>query len=70
MSGHPRIVVHPPSPAGGGRRVTVGAETLGHAHGLIDLLELLVKAGVGIDDARLEDTDMIDWRGGGPGMWS
>ncbi|WP_370417132.1 hypothetical protein AB8O64_00555 [Streptomyces sp. QH1-20] len=69
MPGHVRIVVHPPSPSGG-RQVTVGREVLGTAYGVIDLYEFMRRAGVPKDDVRLEDTTLIDWQGGGPGVWS
>ncbi|MEU7135758.1 hypothetical protein [Streptomyces sp. NPDC046261] len=68
MAGHSTVVVHPPSPSGG-RRVSVGTRVLGTAYGLVDLLELLVKAGVVADDVRLEEAETIDWRGGGPHIW-
>ncbi|MFJ1613287.1 MULTISPECIES: hypothetical protein [unclassified Streptomyces] len=57
------IVVHRPSPAGG-RRVTVGDEIAGLAHGDRDLVEFLRRAG--IEDAwdPLDDPHWIEWRGG------
>ncbi|MEU2510542.1 hypothetical protein [Streptomyces syringium] len=68
MSGLARVAVHPPSPTGG-RRVTVGAEILGVAYGIADLLEFLRRAGMDPDDVRLDDPGLIDWRGGGPDVW-
>ncbi len=68
VSGVPRIVVHPPAPSGG-RRVSIGAESLGVAYGVVDLLEFLVRAGISAD-VPLDDPEVIDWRGGGPGIWS
>ncbi|MFC5143540.1 hypothetical protein [Streptomyces aureoversilis] len=69
MSGLSRIVVHPPSPSGG-RRVTVGAEILGTAYGTVDVLEFLRRAGLDMNDVRLDDPSLIEWLGGGPGVWS
>ncbi|GGR32521.1 hypothetical protein [Streptomyces netropsis] len=69
MPEHARIVVHPPSPSGG-RQVTVGREVLGMAYGVIDLYEFLRRTGVSMEDARLDDPALIDWQGGGPGVWS
>ncbi|MEU4212392.1 hypothetical protein AB0F13_20730 [Streptomyces sp. NPDC026206] len=50
--------------------MSIGAEVLGVAYGVVDLLEFLVRAGISGDDVRLDDPDVIDWRGGGPGIWS
>ncbi|MEU5425017.1 hypothetical protein AB0H73_05340 [Streptomyces olivoreticuli] len=69
MAGHPRIVVHPPTPSGG-RRVTVGAENLGVAYGVVDVIEFLRRAGSDPDEVRLDDPSAIEWLGGGPGVWS
>ncbi|WP_370418939.1 hypothetical protein AB8O64_10815 [Streptomyces sp. QH1-20] len=69
MSGLARVVVHPPSPTGG-RRVTVGAEILGVAYGVADLLEFLRRAGMDPDEVRLDDPALIHWRGGGPDVWT
>ncbi|MFI9202429.1 hypothetical protein [Streptomyces sp. NPDC053048] len=68
MSVPARIVVHPPSPAGG-RWVTLGAETLGRAYGIVDLIEFLQRAGLNTQALRLEDPHAIEWQGGGPGIW-
>ncbi|MFK0238617.1 hypothetical protein [Streptomyces vinaceus] len=64
-----RIVVYPPD-AEGGRRVRVDGEILGRALGPGDLLEFLRRAGLGPDDVRLDDPLLIEWRGGGPAVWS
>ncbi|MEU8549141.1 hypothetical protein [Streptomyces roseoverticillatus] len=69
MSGLARVVVHPPS-SSGGRRVTAGAENLGVAYGVVDVIEFLRRAGVASEDMQLEDPELIDWRGGGPAVWS
>lgn len=61
-------MVHEPLPTGG-RWVTLGAETLGRAYGIGDLLEFLRRAGMDPDAVRLEDPHLIEWRGGGPGHW-
>ncbi|KOG41265.1 hypothetical protein [Streptomyces decoyicus] len=65
----PRIVVHPPAPTGG-RRVHVDAAILGVAYSVADLLEFLRRAGLGPDDVRLLDPLLIEWRGGGPEVWT
>ncbi|MFC4493486.1 hypothetical protein ACFPA8_04975 [Streptomyces ovatisporus] len=62
------IVVHPPSPSGG-RRVTADGRILGLAHGTRDLAEFLRRAGMDIGTVRLDDPELIEWRGGGPDVW-
>ncbi|KOT90392.1 hypothetical protein ADK86_26160 [Streptomyces sp. NRRL F-5755] len=64
-----RVVVHPPSPTGG-RRVHADSVVLGVAYGIADFLEFLRRAGLDPDDVDLGDTSLIEWRGGGPGVWS
>ncbi|RSO50676.1 hypothetical protein DMH15_00775 [Streptomyces sp. WAC 06725] len=64
-----RVVVHPPSPTGG-RRVHADATVLGVTYGVNDLLEFLRRAGLDPDDVGLDDASLIEWRGGGPGVWS
>ncbi|MET7933465.1 hypothetical protein [Streptomyces sp. NPDC005322] len=66
MAVHPPVVVHPPSPSGG-RRVTIRGEIAGLARGPADLLEFLRRAGA--EDVRLDDPELIEWRGGGPEHW-
>lgn len=65
---HARIVVYPPSPSGG-RRVRADGEILGIAHSAVDLREFLRRAGLDPEDARLDDPDLVEWRGGGPDVW-
>jgi hypothetical protein len=62
------IVVHPPSPSGG-RRVTARGNILGLAHNLRDFDEFLRRLGLDPDDVRFNDTELIEWRGGGPTVW-
>lgn len=63
------VVVYPPA-AGGGRRVRAAGSILGTAYGEADLLEFLRRAGLDPEDVRLDDPDLIEWRGGGPDVWS
>jgi len=53
-----------------GRRVRVGAEILGIAYGLPDVLEFLRRAGLDPDQVDLDDRDVFDWHGGGPDVWT
>ncbi len=63
----PLIVVHPPRPSGG-RWVRVAEADLGVAYGLVELLEILRRAGLDPAQVRLNDP-AIKWRGGGPHVW-
>ncbi|MEU8943600.1 MULTISPECIES: hypothetical protein [Streptomyces] len=67
--GRPKVVVHPPD-AQGGRRVRADGEILGRALDPRDLLEFLRRAGLDPDSVRLDDPLLIEWRGGGPAVWS
>lgn len=69
MAGVPRVVVHPPSPSGG-RRVRVDRVPLGIAYGPEDLVEFLRRVGLDPDQLDLDDTGLIEWRGGGPDKWA
>ncbi|WP_181764746.1 hypothetical protein [Streptomyces albidus (ex Kaewkla and Franco 2022)] len=63
------IVVHPPSPSGG-RRVTTNGRILGLAHDLREFAEFLRRSGLDAGSVRLDDPELIEWRGGGPEVWS
>lgn len=65
----PPIVVHPPS-GSGGRKVTAHAENLGFAHKPEDVVEFLRRAGLDPSEIQLDDPNLIEWRGGGPDVWS
>ncbi|MER6840199.1 hypothetical protein [Streptomyces platensis] len=62
-----RIVVQRPTQAGG-RCVHADDTFLGVAYGIVDLLELLRRAGLDPEEVRLNDP-MIKWYGGGPEVW-
>ncbi|WP_129305833.1 hypothetical protein [Streptomyces sp. L2] len=66
LTPYPHIVVHPPA-RDGSRRVTEGGVTLGLASHLDDVVDLL--RGVGLDRVEVEESDLIDWRGGGADDW-
>jgi hypothetical protein len=69
MAGPP-VVVYPPSPTGG-RRVRVDGEILGLAHSADDLIEILHLAGLeGVDETDVRISALIEWRGGGPEVWT
>ncbi|WP_326768623.1 hypothetical protein OG978_32530 [Streptomyces sp. NBC_01591] len=65
-----RVIVSPPSPTGG-RRVRVDGQILGLAYGLGDLVEFLRRAGLeGLDEEDVARSELVEWRGGGPDVWS
>ncbi|MEU1304096.1 hypothetical protein [Streptomyces shenzhenensis] len=63
---HPHIVVHPPA-LDGSRRVTEGVVTLGVASHLDDVIEILRMAD--LDRIEVEESDLVEWLGGGPEDW-
>jgi hypothetical protein len=64
------VIVSPPRPTGG-RRVRVDGEVLGLAYGLADLVEFLRRAGLEeLDQVDAERSELIEWRGGGPDLWT
>ncbi|MFF3501021.1 MULTISPECIES: hypothetical protein [unclassified Streptomyces] len=67
MSGRRPVVVGRPSPSGG-RRVRADGEILGLAYGLRDVEEFLRRAG--LENIDVTTSDLIEWRGGGPEVWS
>ncbi|MER5197514.1 hypothetical protein ACWD3J_25535 [Streptomyces sp. NPDC002755] len=65
---HP-VVIYPPA-EDGGRRVRAGDHFLGMAYGLLDVAEFLRETGlVDADEAYVESSALIEWRGGGPNTW-
>ena len=55
----------------GGREVRVDSTSLGVAHSLHDLTVFLQSAGlVGLDEVDVAESDLIEWYGGGPEVWS
>ncbi|WP_269854694.1 hypothetical protein [Streptomyces sp. RPT161] len=65
---HPPVVVHSPGLAG--RRVTINGEYAGRVHRPRELRALLRREGVTPGRVRLDDPSLIEWRGGGPEVWS
>ncbi|NUP16480.1 MAG: hypothetical protein HOZ81_10320 [Streptomyces sp.] len=63
------IVIYPPA-EDGGRRVRVDDRFVGMAYGLLDVVEFLRLAGLeDVDDDWVRASALIEWRGGGPGVW-
>ncbi|MBQ0827697.1 hypothetical protein [Streptomyces tagetis] len=64
------VIVYPPDESGG-RRVRVDVTILGLAHGVRDVAAFLQQAGLqGFDEMDVVRTDLIEWRGGGPDVWT
>ncbi|MFF0789397.1 hypothetical protein [Streptomyces spiralis] len=65
-----QVVIYPPTESGG-RPVRVNGEVLGTAYRLLDVAELLRRAGI-LDDedvVYVGGSQLIEWRGGGPDVW-
>ncbi|GAB2713012.1 hypothetical protein [Streptomyces bullii] len=63
------IVIYPPA-EDGGRRVRVDGRFVGMAYGLLDIVEFLRLAGLDdVDDDWVRQSELIEWRGGGPDVW-
>ncbi|MER6393858.1 hypothetical protein ACFXEL_30190 [Streptomyces sp. NPDC059382] len=66
----PRLVVHPPDRRGW-RRVHCDGRSLGTAYRYEDIAVFLAAAGMeGAQDVDLRDPGFVEWRGGGPEVWS
>ncbi|GGS46270.1 hypothetical protein AB0E75_04420 [Streptomyces griseoviridis] len=64
------VTVYPPDDEGG-RRVRVDGEILGRAYSVTDVARFLQEAGLqGWDEMDVVRSLMIDWRGGGPDVWT
>ncbi|MEU9214043.1 hypothetical protein AB0D27_40675 [Streptomyces sp. NPDC048415] len=64
------VIVYPPDETGG-RRVRVDDEILGRAYGLRDVAEFLRRAGIeDVEEEYVAASGLIEWRGGGPDVWS
>ena len=63
------VIVFPPR--WGGRRVMVRGENVGTATSLKDVIEFLRRTGVDdLGETDLHSRDLIEWRGGGPDVWT
>jgi hypothetical protein len=64
------VIVYPPDDAGG-RRVRVDGTILGRAYSVQDVARLLQEAGLqSFDEMDVVRSSLIDWRGGGPDVWT
>ncbi|MFB8247177.1 hypothetical protein ACFY3O_04330 [Streptomyces sp. NPDC001046] len=69
MDGQPPVVVQPPA-TDGGRLVTIRGEDKGVAYSLFDVLDLVHREGLPTTDTAVDDTELIEWQGGGPYDWN
>ena len=65
----PHVVVHPLEVAERPpyRRVDILGTRVGKAYGLVDVIEIMRRAG--LEDINLDDRRSIEWQGGGPEVW-
>ncbi|MGW6261349.1 hypothetical protein [Streptomyces sp. NPDC055085] len=64
------VIVYPPGEVGG-RRVSVNGAVLGLAFSAADVAALLETAGMqGFDEMDVVRARGIEWRGGGPEVWT
>lgn len=70
MASSTPVVIYPPDEQGG-RRVRVDGTILGLAYSVQDVAALLQEAGLqGWDEMDVVRSALIDWRGGGPEVWT
>ncbi|MEU0032171.1 hypothetical protein [Streptomyces sp. NPDC006335] len=63
------VIIYP-SAEDGGRRVRVDDRFVGLAYGLLDVAEFLRLAGLDdVDDVWVQQSALIEWRGGGAQDW-
>ncbi|MVO84163.1 hypothetical protein GPA10_05100 [Streptomyces sp. p1417] len=64
------VVIYPPD-EDGGRRIRADGTILGLAYSARDIAALLQQAGLqGWDEMDVVRSQMIEWRGGGPEVWT
>ncbi|MFF8832144.1 hypothetical protein [Streptomyces sp. NPDC015131] len=65
----PPVTVSPPTPTGG-RTISADDTTLGIAHSVADLVDLLGRTGLDLGPDDVATTPLIHWQGGGPAVWA
>ncbi|MFE0523225.1 hypothetical protein [Streptomyces sp. NPDC058954] len=71
MTTPPTVTVYPPD-AEGGRLVRIHGVVAGRAYGLWDMVVFLHRTALSpilLDEDEIADSDLIEWRGGGPDVW-
>ncbi|MGW0131917.1 hypothetical protein [Streptomyces sp. NPDC003299] len=64
------VTVYPPD-EDGGRRVRVDGEILGRAYSVRDIAAFMQEAGLqDWDEMDVVRSALIEWRGGGPDVWT
>ncbi|MCF2130149.1 hypothetical protein L1I79_27505 [Strepomyces sp. STD 3.1] len=70
MASDQPVVVYPPA-EGGGRRVRIVGRFVGLAYGTRDVAAFVQEAGLqDWDDLEVVRSELIEWRGGGPDLWT
>ncbi|MET7640749.1 hypothetical protein [Streptomyces sp. NPDC005438] len=64
----PLVTVFPPD-SDGRRAVRCAGEDLGRAGSLYEVMDLLNGVGLNAAATAFENTDVFEWRGGGPYVW-
>ena len=65
----PQLVIVFPPDSDGRRCVRCDGEDLGRAASLYEVMDLLNEAGLNAAATAFDNTDIFDWRGGGPYAW-
>ncbi|MFI1723899.1 hypothetical protein [Streptomyces sp. NPDC020489] len=66
----PPVIVYPPDEEGG-RRVRVDGTILGRAYSVQDIVAFMQDAGLqSFDEMDVVRSELIEWRGGGPEVWT
>lgn len=64
------VIVYPPDEQGG-RRVRVDGSILGLAYSVQDVAAFMQEAGLqSFDEMDVVRSGLIEWRGGGPDVWT
>ena len=66
----PTVIVYPPDEQGG-RRVRIDGTILGRAYSVRDIAAFMQEAGLqSFDEMDVVRSGLIEWRGGGPDVWT
>ncbi|MFI9339995.1 hypothetical protein ACIG0D_01765 [Streptomyces sp. NPDC052773] len=64
------VVIYPPDEEGG-RRVRIDSQVAGRAYSVRDVVAFCQEAGLqGWDEMDVVRSALIEWRGGGPDVWT
>ncbi|MFF0597901.1 hypothetical protein [Streptomyces antibioticus] len=70
MTGSHPVVIYPPD-EDGGRRVRIDGTISGRAYSARDVAAFMQQAGLHeFDEMDVVRSELIEWRGGGPDIWT